>query len=100
MILSAQSIRKSNIIHPFHERTVVNGLSFGLSHCGYDVRCAQTLLLTSLSPFRLASTVEFFRMPANIAGRVHDKSTWARQGLAVQNTIIEPHASLQSAHRR
>ena len=23
-------------------------------------------------------------------GRVHDKSTWARQGLSVQNTVIEP----------
>lgn len=29
-------------------------------------------------------------MPNNVVGVVHDKSTWARLGLTVQNTIIEP----------
>lgn len=29
-------------------------------------------------------------MPKNVVGIVHDKSTWARRGLAVQNTVIEP----------
>jgi dCTP deaminase len=38
----------------------------------------------------LASTVEKFCMPDDLVGIVHDKSTWARQGLAVQNTVIEP----------
>ena len=29
-------------------------------------------------------------MPTGVLGIVHDKSSWARQGLAVQNTVIEP----------
>ncbi len=38
----------------------------------------------------LASTIERFKMPNNLVGIVHDKSTWARRGIAVQNTVIEP----------
>jgi dCTP deaminase len=40
--------------------------------------------------FQLASTVEEFDMPETLMAIVHDKSTWARKGLAVQNTVIEP----------
>ena len=29
-------------------------------------------------------------MPKNMIGIVHDKSTWARRGLSVFNTVIEP----------
>jgi dCTP deaminase len=29
-------------------------------------------------------------MPPDVIGFVHDKSSWARKGLAVQNTVIEP----------
>jgi dCTP deaminase len=29
-------------------------------------------------------------MPDDILGVVHDKSSWARRGLTVQNTLIEP----------
>jgi dCTP deaminase len=29
-------------------------------------------------------------MPDDILGIVHDKSTWGRRGIAVQNTVIEP----------
>ena len=29
-------------------------------------------------------------MPPNLVGIVHDKSTWARRGLSVFNTVIEP----------
>lgn len=80
------------MVTPFFERTIFHGMSFGLSSCGYDVRIAQTYLLGT-GPgigFALASTMEHFDMPTNVVGRVHDKSTWARRGLAVQNTIIEP----------
>jgi dCTP deaminase len=89
MILSAQSIRKYEIITPFHERTLEGTLSFGLSSCGYDVRIDQ---LTIIQPqgFRLASIMEHIRMPDDIMGIVHDKSSWARRGLTVQNTVIEP----------
>ena len=29
-------------------------------------------------------------MPRDMVGVVHDKSTWARRGLSVFNTVIEP----------
>lgn len=89
MILSAQSIRSRGIISPFVERTVHNGMSYGLSHAGYDVRIAETL---SLEPgeFKLASTIETFAMPTDLIAMVHDKSTWARRGLSLFNTVIEP----------
>lgn len=90
-ILSAQTIRKYGIVTPFHERTKVHGLSFGLSSCGYDVRIAEDITLgINSNNFFLASTMEHFDMPDNVVGRVCDKSTWARKGIAVQNTIIEP----------
>lgn len=91
MILSAQSIRHYNLITPFFERTVKDGMSFGLSSCGYDVRIAQDIGLGHMgNRFALASTIERFQMPDFLVGRVCDKSTWARKGVAVQNTIIEP----------
>lgn len=40
--------------------------------------------------FILAATEEIFDMPDDCIGRVTDKSTWARLGIAVQNTVIEP----------
>lgn len=99
----------SQIITPFYERTTVRyesrfaglpqedlSLSYGLGPAGYDVRIEfdaegslrECHLLAGC--FMLASTIEKFTMPDNIAGRVYDKSSWARRGLAVQNTFIEP----------
>ena len=40
--------------------------------------------------FTIASCIETFHLPDCLVGIVHDKSTWARQGLSVFNTIIEP----------
>lgn len=40
--------------------------------------------------FCLASAIEEFDMPNDLVGIVHDKSTWARRGLSVFNTVIEP----------
>lgn len=40
--------------------------------------------------FTIASAMEEFTMPNNLVGIVHDKSTWARRGLSVFNTVIEP----------
>ena len=118
MILSAQSIitaqndsTRKRLIEPFHHRTVVGGRSFGLSSCGYDVRVDlssinQTHVILQRSQFyetergrfgpthshdfMLASTIEHFNMPDYLMGIVHDKSSWARLGLTVQNTVIEP----------
>lgn len=89
MILSAQTIRQRGIFSPFHERTRHNGMSYGLSSAGYDVRLKQEIMLKP-GDFALGSTVEHFKMPHDVLGQVADKSTWARCGLAVQNTIIEP----------
>ena len=89
MILAGQTIRKIKPILPFNERTVRNGMSYGLSHAGYDVRIAQACFL-SPNAFCLASTMEEFIMPDDLVAFVHDKSTWARRGLSLFNTVIEP----------
>ena len=89
MILPAQAIRKIKPILPFVERTVHNGMSYGLSHAGYDVRIAETIRLMP-GMYSLASTIEEFFMPDDLVGFVHDKSTWARRGLSLFNTVIEP----------
>ncbi len=90
MISSAQSIRRrAGMITPFHERTVVDGMTFGLSPAGYDIRIAGHIFVAG-GGFVLASSVERFDMPLDVLGRVTDKSTWARRGLTVQNTVIEP----------
>ena len=109
MILSAQAIRhycqKFRMISPFLERTVVNGKTFGLGAAGYDVRvefevgnihkftapkAARPGMPAFQHTFCLAATLEWFHMPHNVMGVVHDKSSWARKGLTVQNTVIEP----------
>ena len=110
-ILSAQSIRKlctaprtyavRPLVSPFHERTVLNGKSYGLAAAGYDVRVALKMGMahrfttskwceTAGHTFVLAATMERFAMPHNIRGVVHDKSSWIRRGLTVGNTVIEP----------
>lgn len=64
-------------------------LSGGPSYIGYDISLAQDIKLTS-KEFKLASGVEYFRMPPTFMAFVCDKSTLARCGLSVQNTVIEP----------
>jgi len=95
MILSGQSIRARGIFTPFCERTVQRGMSYGLSAAGYDVRLdleSEGLGETMITPgcARLAATLEHFDMPNDLIGIVHDKSTWARKFLTVQNTVVEP----------
>jgi dCTP deaminase len=77
-----------------------HGVSFGLSEAGYDIRIKQDVYFDGgdvwvdgmqihHSMFCLASAIEEFQMPSDLVGVVHDKSTWARQGLSVFNTVIE-----------
>lgn len=97
MILPAQTIRKlcmvpsaaHCLVSPFAERTREHGRTYGLSSCGYDIRIAQDMWLF---PFygRLASSIEHFCMPNDVAAEVKDKSTNARLFTLVQNTFIEP----------
>lgn len=79
------------MIEPLVERQQhrPTGTSFGLSMCGYDIRLGQDIWLP---PGRtvLASTLERFNIPNDVMAVVHDKSTWARRGISVQNTVIEP----------
>lgn len=101
--LSAQSIRRLRPITPFHERTVVHGMTFGLGPCGYDVRIAEEVILYPPGAggggitdilggvsFALASTIERFDMPATIRGGIVNKSTWIRRGLVIPTVVIEP----------
>ena len=39
--------------------------------------------------FVLAHTLETFKIPDNVTGLIKDKSTYARLGVAVQNTVLE-----------
>lgn len=89
MILPAQEIRRIRPVEPFHERTVFNGMSYGLSHAGYDVRIAEDLHL-GRGDFALASTLEKFNIPDDVIALVHDKSSLARRGISLFNTVIEP----------
>jgi dCTP deaminase len=89
MIIPAQTLRKIKPVYPFLERGRLYGMSYGLSAAGYDIRVAQDKWLGP-GQFALLSSLEHFRMPTDVLGVVHDKSTLARLGLALQNTIIEP----------
>ena len=99
-------------------KMAAHGTSYGLGEAGYDIRIKQAIqfhpqgypgysdsaLVTSkwrdengdqygewhLGRFTIASAMEEFCMPPNLTGIVHDKSTWARRGLSVFNTVIEP----------
>jgi dCTP deaminase len=81
-------------IEEFHRtKQIAHGMSYGLSAAGYDVRIAlpnkdRTMLMPG--QFMLAVTKEFVHLPDDLICFVHDKSTLARMGLAVQNTVLEP----------
>lgn len=78
-----------------------HGVSYGLGEAGYDIRIAQEVWFSPKQGivvidgaaydgrFALASAIEEFDMPTSLVGIVHDKSTWARKGLSVFNTVIE-----------
>lgn len=74
----------------FEKQPGPGGVSFGMSEAGYDLRIAQTVVLHPFKRFSLASTIERFNMPEDLVAVVHDKSTWARRGLSVFNTVVEP----------
>lgn len=96
MILSASEIRERGIVSPFIERTTVLGMSAGLSLAGYDIRSAWEHIFppspgrSTAVHFQLGVSLEEFTMPEDVMGFVKDKSSWARQGLSVFNTVIEP----------
>lgn len=99
-ILSGQTIRKlctaplyshAPALSPFSERTehVESGTTGGLSGAGYDVSVRESVKLPP-GAFRLASTVEKFRVPDYVVIGIYDKSSLARRALTVKNTRAEP----------
>jgi len=74
----------------FEKTTGPGGVSHGMSEAGYDLTIAQDVWLYPFRRFRLASTIERFKMPTDLVAIIHDKSTWARRGLSVFNTVAEP----------
>ena len=88
------------------EKKREHGVSYGLAEAGYDIRIKQDIVfrthtwkggsgvsvdgVTVPGRITLASAIEEFQMPNDLVGRVCDKSTWARRGLSVFNTVIEP----------
>lgn len=92
-VLSGSSIRARKILDPCRETYKVEGMSAGLSHAGYDVTLElpegkQIIVLPG--DFRLLAAAERFTVPNDVMGFVKGKSTWARAGLLVFNTVIEP----------
>src|SRR5690349_11163389 len=107
------------MIEPFVEKQVRNGvISYGLSSYGYDMRIAgefkvfTNVFNTLVDPkrfdprsfvdikadhcdippnsFALARSVELFRIPRNVLCVVLGKSTYARTGLILNCTPLEP----------
>jgi len=107
------------MIEPFHEKQVREGvISYGLSSYGYDARIADEFKIftninsTIVDPkafdprsfvdfqgevclippnsFALARTVEYFRIPRNVITICVGKSTYARCGIIVNVTPLEP----------
>jgi dCTP deaminase len=116
MIINGETLICASPIHRMARTKLVDfGLTYGLGEAGYDIRINQDIVFQRDFFFRrsidrteynevgevlrherfkgkfvLASTIERFRMPPNLMGVVHDKSTWARRGLSVFSTVIEP----------
>ena len=87
--------REHRMIEPFSDRQVREGvISYGLSSYGYDVRIADEFkIFTNIIPpnsFALARTVEYFRIPRDVIVCCLGKSTYARCGIIVNVTPLEP----------
>ncbi len=110
---------KHGMIEPFEERLVRKGvISFGLSSYGYDMRLAdEFLIFTNVwgavvdpknfderafvrhkgehciippNSFVLGCSLEYFRIPRDVIGIVLGKSSYARAGITVNVTPLEP----------
>ncbi len=103
MIVNGKALLKAAPIKDMLDTKVrEHGVSHGLSEAGYDIRIKQTIVFYPSEKqmtvdgewvkglFTIASTLEEFALPKDLVGVVHDKSTWARKGLSVRNTVVEP----------
>ena len=114
-----KEMAKKGMIEPFAERQVSKGvISFGVSSYGYDMRIADEFeIFTNVhsvvvdpknfskdsfvrfkgkeciippNSFALGKSVEYFRIPRNVLCIVLGKSTYARAGIIVNVTPLEP----------
>src|SRR5579884_3508833 len=112
-------VREHDMINPFAESQMRQGvISYGLSSYGYDLRVADEFKIftnvnsTIVDPkqfdarsfvefrgpiciippnsFALARSVEYFKIPRNILTICVGKSTYARCGIIVNVTPLEP----------
>ena len=103
-VINGKTLLVKSPIKGMHQDKIKDhGVSYGLGEAGYDIRIKQEIKFRPLTlgpqievdgeiefgRFVIASAIEEFDMPADLVGIVHDKSTWARQGLSVFNTVIE-----------
>src|SRR3984957_1425144 len=97
--------REHGLIDPFEpgqvrENAAGRVISYGTSSYGYDVRCAPEfksftdlaadVCIIPPNSFALARTVEYFRIPRNVLVACVGKSTYARCGVIVNVTPLEP----------
>lgn len=110
--------KEKAMIEPFHEHTGGTKISYGLSSYGYDFRVANEYKIftninnalvdpkkfaeasfvdykgnTCIIPpnsFALARTKEYFRIPRNVLAICVGKSTYARCGIIINVTPLEP----------
>ena len=114
-----QAVKTKDMIKPFVSKQIRKGkISFGLSSYGYDARVSNEFKIftnvnntivdpknfsldgfvekksdTCIIPpnsFALASTVEYFKIPRDILVICLGKSTYARCGIIVNVTPLEP----------
>ena len=114
-----ENCRKHKMIAPFVEGLVANGkVSYGLSSYGYDIRVSNEYkvftdvhncvvdpkafndksfvdikapyCIVPAHSFALARSVEYFRIPRDVIGLCIGKSTYARCGIVVNITPLEP----------
>ncbi len=114
-----EMVRTNNMISPFENKQVRdNKISYGLSSYGYDARVSNEFkIFTNVNSeiidpkdfklnnfiskkgdeciippnsFVLSSTVEYFRIPNNVMVICLGKSTYARCGIIVNVTPLEP----------
>jgi dCTP deaminase len=112
MIVNRESLLQAMpIVNMLKTKEHTETTSYGLAEAGYDIRLRQTIHFTfneqgkriviiqdpntgaecvRAGRFTIASAIEEFNLPNNLVGVVHDKSTWARKGLSVFNTVLEP----------
>jgi len=118
MVKSDRWIKKmgEGMISPFNPEKIKKGISFGLSSYGYDFTLSEEFLIFRgkgvVSPkkikdsdfersngkvctippnsFILGRSAEYFKIPRDIIGICFGKSTYARCGIIVNVTPLEP----------